>query len=331
MSLKFCMISCGGFARLCHGPVQRRRAARDSSLLLAACCDPDPERARKYQNLFGFQHCYSDTGQMLAAERPDAVAMATPPAATAETAALVLGQGIPLFLEKPPGLTLAELRRLIALAGTNETRTQVGFNRRYMPVLRKAIEHLGRDRAPAGVARIDYDMIRCNRWNEDFSTTAIHAIDMLRFLARSPIARSELRFQSQADQGRSAANVRLEGETAAGTRIALNILPTAGRNAESIRIHGVDWSLEIHVPASPLADDHGALELWSAGKRILAFDDGSIEMIERMGICAEFDAFLEAIARDVPVTPRLSECVQQVALMEAIRNGRDGTITVPLG
>ena len=115
--MKLCMIGCGDFALRFHGPVQQRCAAQDSDLVLAACCDIDGNRARGYGEAFGFARRYTDVPDMLAAERPDAVILAVPPAITWGVASQVLAGGFPLFMEKPPGISVEELTRLIEIAG----------------------------------------------------------------------------------------------------------------------------------------------------------------------------------------------------------------------
>src|ERR1035438_7624922 len=199
VSLKICMVGCGSFARQCHGPAQRGYRASHPNAELAACCDVDPGRSREYSEAFGFARCYSDTRAMLSDESPDAVVMAVPPAAACAEACPVLERGIPLLLEKPPGMTAGELGRLIAAAGEGGGKAplllekprgmtagelgrliaaagkgggkaQVGFNRRYMPVMRSARGSLDGAFPPGSVGRIDYEMVRLDRWDPDFST-----------------------------------------------------------------------------------------------------------------------------------------------------------------
>jgi predicted dehydrogenase len=263
---------------------------------------------------------------MLAAEKIDAVVMAVPPVATCESALLIIARGVPLLLEKPPGLTMAELNRLIASAEAHRAIVQVGFNRRMMPVMERAMEILESEFPVKSVAHIEYEMIRSNRWNEDFSTTAIHSLDALRFLARAPYQMAELRYHHHQDGDRAATSVRLDAETTQGTRLGLTIQPVAGRNAESIRIHGVGRSLSINLPASPLSEDEGTIELWAGGKLSEKFSDHGQEMVERMGIVGELATFVHAVRIGAPVTPTLVACSQQVALMEAIRSRRTGSI-----
>lgn len=55
--------------------------------------------------------------------------------------------GIPLFLEKPPGLTPAETYHLAALARQHDTNTMVGYNRRYFTNFHQGIQII-RDYGP---------------------------------------------------------------------------------------------------------------------------------------------------------------------------------------
>jgi myo-inositol 2-dehydrogenase / D-chiro-inositol 1-dehydrogenase len=320
MNLRICMIGCGGFARLCHGPSQRRIAAANPGLQLAACCDTDATRAKEYAEAFGFARHYTDSFAMLSAEQPDAVVMAVPPAFTCRAASAVLELGFPLLLEKPPGISLAELEQLIAAAAP----VQVAFNRRYMPVMKKAREILDAHFPPASVSRIDYAMIRFDRWDADFSTTAVHAIDAAISLARSPFVAVDLRYQKQMQGDRESVNVVINAECASGCRVSIIIQPVAGRNAEWANVHAVGQSLMINIPASPLSGDVASLDHWRGNTVVASYADDARDVGERFGILGETEAFLEAVRADAGVHPNLLECRQQVALMEAIRLRQPG-------
>jgi predicted dehydrogenase len=316
------MLGCGGFASLCHGPAQAHYRQGHPGISLTACCDPDAMRANAFRERFGYARAYTDPRQMLAAEKPDAVVVAVPPAATCEAALPVIDYGCSLLIEKPPGLTLAELHRLVSAAETSGARALVAFNRRTMPVMGQASRILLRDFPPEAVDFIDYEMIRSNRWNEDFSTTAIHGVDALLFLARAPYQSVALGYQAQRDHDRLAVNVLLEARSSAGSRLKLTILPAAGRDLESIRIHGANRSLLISLPTSPRSAETGSLEFWQGGALIESYSDRECSMVERMGIVGELDALLGGAPPARIATPTLTACVQQVAIMEAIRLGR---------
>ena len=326
MSLRVCMIGCGGFAQLCHGPSQRRLSAHRPDVELAACCDTDAGRAQAYGDAFGFARHYTDSLAMLAAEKPDAVILAVPPAFTCRAASLVLERGFPLLLEKPPGMSPAELDRLIAAATAGRAPAQVAFNRRYMPILRQARGVLDAHFPSGGVSRIDYEMVRCERWDPDFSTTAIHAVDATLFLARGPFLAAELHFQPQRRGDHETANVLIDAECASGCRALVNIQPVVGRNAETARIHALGQSLVLNIPASPLSDESGSLEFWRGNALVTAARDGAGDVGERFGILGETEAFLNAVGTGAGFAPRLQDCRQQVALMEAIRRRQSGPI-----
>jgi predicted dehydrogenase len=263
---------------------------------------------------------------MLEAEAPDAVVLAVPPATTCRVASLVLEHGFPLLLEKPPGMTPAELDRLVAAAEGGGAKAQVAFNRRYMPVMLKAREVLDADFPPESVSRIDYEMVRFNRWEPDFSTTAIHALDAALFLARSPYVAAELHFQPQGQGEREAVNIAIEADCASGSHVLINIQPVTGRNAESVKIHTVGQFLAIKIPASPLSDEAGSLEHWRGNELVASCSDGAADAGERFGILRETEAFLDAVRSGTGFAPRPQDCRQQVALMEAIRLRRTGPI-----
>jgi predicted dehydrogenase len=326
MSLKICAIGCGYFAEFGHGPAQRKYAAAHPDVQLAACCDVDANRARQHANAFGFARHYTDSAAMLAAEKPDAVIIAVPPAKTCSTACPVLERGRPVLLEKPPGMSPAELQRLITAAERGGARVQVAFNRHYMPVMRRAREVLDAEIPPAAVGRIDYEMIRFDRWDPDFSTTAIHALDAVLFLARSPFRAAEIHLQALKDREREAVNVTVGAECASGTRVRVSIQPVAGVNADSARIHALGQSLAIDLPVSPRSPADGSLRHWRGDRLVTAFSDHDRDVVEKLGVFGETEAFLDAVRSGAALAPGLQDCYQQVALMEAIRLRRSGSI-----
>jgi myo-inositol 2-dehydrogenase/D-chiro-inositol 1-dehydrogenase len=327
--MKLCMIGCGNFARQFHGPAQQRCAAQDPGLELAACCDIEADRARDYGAAFGFARHYTDLLAMLAAERPDAVVLAVPPAITCGAASLVLARGFPLLLEKPPGISPGELATLIKAAEQGRVGAQVGFNRRYMPVMRRAREIIDGAFATTPVGRIDYEMLRFDRWDPDFSTTAVHAIDAVRFLAGSPFRTARLNYQPLTRDSREAAGISLELECVSGLLVRVGILPVAGCNTESAKIHTVGQTLAIKLPYPGKIPGDGTVEHWRGDELVTSFSDAGSDAPEKMGIVDETKAFLAAVRAGTGFTPGLEDCQQQVALMEAIRLRRTGPEVFP--
>lgn len=327
MSLKICMVGCGWFARQCHGPALRRYTAAHEDARLAACCDPDVGRALEFRGTFGFERSYPGIQAMLAAEEPDAVILAVPPQAACDAACLVLGRGLPLLLEKPPGMSPSELERILAASGRDRSRVQVAFNRRHMPVMRRARLILDSEFQPGSPGRIDYTLLRFDRWDPDFSTTAIHALDAALFLAGSPFRDAEVRHQPQRQGDREATGVVVEAECVSGARVMVNVQPVAGLNAESAVIHAVGRTLEVRIPVSLQSAGGGSLALWRGDKLAASYSDGEGDALDWLGVCGETEAFLDAVRSGAGMVPGLEDCRQQVTLMEAMRTRKSGLIS----
>jgi len=102
--MRYCLIGCGRVSP------EHIRAARDTNLELAGLCDTDP--AQIDQNLAGEQAfllgvpVYTDYKEMLSAQKPDLVAIATPSGLHAQMAVDCLNAGAHLIIEKPIAMTM---------------------------------------------------------------------------------------------------------------------------------------------------------------------------------------------------------------------------------
>ncbi len=320
------MVGCGSFAALTHGPAQRRYAEAHAEVDLAGCSDPEADRARQYARATGYRNHYQDTKEMLDREKPDAVILAVPPPSTCRTAAPILERGISLLLEKPPGMAPSELMALIAAARKGGAIAQVAFNRRYMPVMQRASAIIRAEFGAGGPWHLRYEMERFDRWDPDFSTTAIHAFDAASFLSGAPLRRAHLRFYPQQRGTQEAASALLDGESVSGVQISVSIQPVSGRDAESVRMQSLDRSLVLQLPLSAVGHSVGQLEHWRNGQIVETFSDRHCAFAERQGVFGETQAFIDAVRIGGPVTPGLEDCTQQVALMELVRLRRAGPI-----
>lgn len=324
MRFNICLIGCGDFATQVHGSAHINYATRNSCAELAACCDIDGNRAKEFAQQFGFRRYYTDWKLMMERESPDVVSVLVAPPVMSKLAASVLCQGIPVFMEKPPGMNLEEIDNLIAIAAEHMTPTQVAFNRRYMPLIRRAREIIDAGISP--IQQVNYNMIRHERDDADFSITAIHAIDAAMFLAGSPYRSARLRFEELEGVEQSRSNVSLWGECDSGTYLNIHIQPMAGYLSESFSVHGVGVSLFGEVLGPGLAARAGRLEHWLGDKRVGSYTGDGLTQSSRTGIDDEFAAFCDAIQAGKVPRPSLEDCRHQVRLMEAIRNREDGVI-----
>lgn len=81
---------------------------------LVAVCDEDPARVASVADELGIAPRYGDADRMLAAESPDVLCFATPPAIRRELVELGIKHGVQaIALEKPLALSLAEATRIV--------------------------------------------------------------------------------------------------------------------------------------------------------------------------------------------------------------------------
>ena len=319
--VKLVQIGCGEHARVAHGPSQRRLASERPELVLAACCDVDAGRAEAFRRDFGHARSYASVTAMLDAERPDAAVVVVPIERTVEIALPLLERGLPVLLEKPPGTTVAAVDRLIAVA--DRVPVQVAFNRRFAPLvqlLRRGLEQAG------PLQHVHYEMARVERRDPDFSVTAIHGLDAVRYLAAADYAEARLRYRELPELGRGVANVLVDAVLTNGATAHLAFTPVAGVLVERAAAHTHGESFFLHVPMWGGVDSPG--RLWQFRKGQLVADtpgdqrgDGTA-LFELGGFYRETVAFLDALVAGRAPAPGLRESRQSVAIAEHIRERR---------
>ena len=246
MPLRICTIGCGGIANNCHGPSYTRYRDENPGTELAACCDLDGEKAAAYAVKFGFLRSYTDFAEMLNREKPGAVCVTVHENHTAKVAAEVLKMGYPMFVEKPPGKDSGETRMLIYAANAAGVINQVGYNRRHMPILCALKDMINTAISSAHAARLQfirYDFYRVARYDEDFSDTAVHGVDAVRFIAGADYKKVRFTYQALPEYGPGVQNIYLDCVMANGVHAQLSFCPVTGAVLERATVHaeGNTW------------------------------------------------------------------------------------------
>lgn len=323
--MRLCQVGCGEHARVAHGPSQARAVRERPGLVLAGCCDLDPERAESFRRDFGYARAYAQPAAMLDAERPDAVVVVVPVQHTVAVGSLVLERGLALLLEKPPGETVQDVDRLIvaAEAGGRAVPHQVAFNRRYAPLVRE----LRRCVVEAGpLEHLHYEMTRVERRDPDFSTTAIHGLDAVRYLAGSDYAEARFRYHELPALGPGVANILVDAVMASGATAHLAFCPVAGVLVERAVAHAHGHTLLLHVPMWSGVDTPGRLWHFSGGGLVADLDGAEVgdgtALHELGGFYRETATFLDDVAAGRTPSPSLRESRQSVEIAQAIRARR---------
>ena len=161
---------------------------------------------------FGFTETTTDSDRLFADEETDAVVITTRHNSHARFVLQAIAEGKHVFCEKPLCLTLDEFRdieqALVEREPEHPTMVMVGFNRRFAPQVVKVKELLEGVTSPkAFVMTVNAGAIPADHWTQDPSVgggrivgEGCHFIDLLRFLAGSPIVgwdRSSMKTASQ--------------------------------------------------------------------------------------------------------------------------------------
>lgn len=325
MSFKICNIGCGEMAQAYHGPSYMRYAATHPDTILAACCDLDESKAIAYRERFGFRAAYTDLDKMLATEKPDAVCLMAPEPLTCELSCRVLAYGIPLMMEKPPGRTTAEIDRMIAAADATGAVTQVAVNRRFVPLVRELRRRLDERFGPAQLQHIRYDFTRIGRTDADFSLTAIHGIDTVRYLAAADYAHICFHYQEFPQLGPTTGNLFLDCTLTSGATAHLDFCPVSGVVVERATLYLHDQTFFLNLPMWQQFDAPGRLQHVKRGAIVadLSGDDVCTdESYVTMGFYGENESFFEHVRTGRRPTVDLRSARQSVEVAEYLRARR---------
>jgi len=146
---------------------------------------------------FGFEATTTDTDGVFSNPTVDAVVIATRHDSHAALVQAALNAGKHVFVEKPLALSLEELDAIQTVHATRSDRMlMIGFNRRFAPHVQKIRALLSEVVEPkVFVMTVNAGAIPPNHWTQDrrlgggrIVGEACHFIDLLRYLAGSPIS-----------------------------------------------------------------------------------------------------------------------------------------------
>jgi predicted dehydrogenase/threonine dehydrogenase-like Zn-dependent dehydrogenase len=149
---------------------------------------------------FGFEQATTDIAGLLADEGANAVVVATRHDTHARFVLQALAAGKHVFVEKPLALRHEDLDEIAAAVQAAQRLVMVGFNRRFAPQVRKMKALLAGAPGPKGlVMTVNAGAIPSNHWTQDSEVgggrlvgEGCHFIDLLRFLAGTPITEHQV-------------------------------------------------------------------------------------------------------------------------------------------
>jgi predicted dehydrogenase len=158
---------------------------------LVAACDVDEHRLATIAAKYRIPDTYTDHRALIERAGIDAIFVLTTPATIAAVALDVLNAGVAAFLEKPPALTAAETRELVAAAERSGAIAMVGFNRRFQPLVQKA-KRLIYDAGPLASVIVEFHPYNFEHYRRTgfpeetlrrfHAAQSIHAVDLICYL-----------------------------------------------------------------------------------------------------------------------------------------------------
>jgi len=240
------LIGCGEHAETGHAiPLARYNAEHPGEIELAAACDIRLERAQNFCRKYGFTTAYDSANKMLRQSKLDGCIAVVPPERIVEVGISLLRLGVPCVVEKPLGASLSDVTLLLDTAKATHTFNMVSVNRRFMPFLNRGVEWT---RSIGPIRYVRCTMTRNARSEPEFIwTTAVHAVDALRYIAGQVIESSVHVMKSSEAAAWHAIDLSFEN----GIRGHIDVLPTSGMLEETYDLFGEGFRVSATCPFGP--------------------------------------------------------------------------------
>jgi predicted dehydrogenase len=128
-------------------------ALRRGQFSLYAIANREPQIAALVGREYGFALATTDSERAIAElPAPGLVIVATAHDSHARLACAAVKAGHRVFLEKPPTVTVEDVHQLAEMMQANPGAIEIGFNRRYHPLVRKARAQLRKESGPTSIS-----------------------------------------------------------------------------------------------------------------------------------------------------------------------------------
>ncbi len=185
------VIGAGSFARTKLLPALKG----DSKVVLHTIVTRRGISATNSMDKYGFVNCSSNEDEVFKNPEINAVLIATPHSSHAALTARALLAGKSVMVEKPLALTREELAHVVEARNSSSAFFQIGFNRRFAPMVIKARTHLANiTGAKSVLLRVNAGQLPPESWQKEADEgggrilgEVCHFVDLARFLVGSPI------------------------------------------------------------------------------------------------------------------------------------------------
>jgi len=272
------------------------KASSDTTLV--AVCAATGSHAKHAANKFGFRHCTTDESQLIHNPGVNTVVIATRHHLHANLVLAGLAAGKHVFCEKPLCLSEDELRSIVraylGVASNARPALMVGYNRRFAPMTARMKSFLAQISEPLALHyRVNAGYLAPDHWVNDREQgggrilgEVCHFVDLLMFLAGSPVVEVEARAVDNAGRY-SGDNVLIALRFANGSQGTISYLANGDRSFSKERIEVFGG---------------GAVTVLEDFRRLELVRDGNIETVhsrwsQDKGHRGEWAAFAQHVLR----------------------------------
>ncbi|MHC1692404.1 MAG: Gfo/Idh/MocA family protein [Sphaerochaetaceae bacterium] len=316
--MKIAIIGCGDIVDRYYGP-SFMKLRDERKVDERFCCDLDTIKAANFRRKYGFDRSFTDADRMIDETKPDCLFIATPVTVTTGMAIHLSTYRIPMMIEKPPALTLASGQKLNGALIQNSVLHQIAFNRHFMPV----VQYLKNDLRERGktIQCVHSLMSRYRRIENTFYTTAIHSIDLVRYLAGSEYRTISLSYQELPNYGNGVCNIFMDYVFENGVVGQASMLVCSGTTNERVMVTCDDATYFAHlpmwncddVPGLVQCNENNSLLFLKKGEDLDATDDYIIN-----GFHHEISHFLSCVATGEQPEESMSYAMQSIHIAECI-------------
>ena len=283
---------------------------------LAAVCDIDRDRMDKAKVEYGAEKGFLDYREMIEKCDLDVVCVVTHPQATAGVSIYCLEQGLHTSVEKPPGLSSDDTRRILEAEKKSDGIAIVSLNRRYKPEV-LAVRNMVLERGGAVHCAATYNKPTIDHSPEVWGKyalihDAIHHVDLLRWFAGDAVE-----VYSEFYEGDTYGNQRHNAliKFANGCRGIMMSHYGVGFRIQRVEVHAEDFSAYLDLTGE------AKCEIYEDGKPYEKALD--LDSVGGKGF-NETTHFIECIKENKRPWSNLEDVVKTMELCEAIIEGAKG-------
>jgi virulence factor len=313
--INLAFVGSGNWARKHHFPALdyvRTHAAERFDVRLHGIYSLERAEAAAVAERYGFARVYDSLDALIADKDVSAVAVAVSPEAVVSVLERVIALRVPIFSEKPPGISTAQARHLSAIITVPNV---LAFNRRFAPlnnVFKGVVDKMEH------IYFVEGHFLRHNRLDETFMIgTGIHWINFMTYLFGDIAHVSVDRFPNPQNE----TWVRIAQVIfASGLKGALKFFPCSGSQVECVEAHSNTQSAYLD---GPLGDDPGKIVIEAGTERHVIQPEALLAAPEivRIGIGGEYEAFFDTVCNGAPSRSTFQNAVNAMQVAEAIEYG----------